>query len=93
MILNIIQVIVGFSMICFNNLSAFPATTFQRAVEAPKQVFYLQPVNEDNMQKFLEEMDLSGAQQAWQAGLCSSENEVLEKVRVQTKKPPREISK
>ncbi len=85
MILYIIQAIICFNMICFNNLYAVPVTTFQQSLEAPKQVFYLHPVNEDDMQKFLEKMDLSGAQQAWQAGLCSSENEALEKVRAQTK--------
>lgn len=79
-IINIIFVI--FSL---NSLSAATITTFQSKIEAKLQSLYLQPVKDDDIAKFYEEAVHPAAEQAWQAGLVSNENEALEIVRAQTK--------
>lgn len=75
-------VIVVFSL---NSFFAADVTASQPKIEAKLQTFYLQPVNEENIAKFYEEAEHPAAEQAWQAGLFSSENEALEVVRAQTK--------
>lgn len=74
-----------FIMFSLNNLSTATATTFQSKIEATLQAFYLQPVNEEDIARFYEDAVNPAAEQAWQAGLCSNENEALEMVRAQTK--------
>jgi ribosomal protein S18 acetylase RimI-like enzyme len=42
-------------------------------------------INKNNIQNFFEEAEIPAAQEAWQAGLCITENEALDAVKAQEK--------